>query len=64
MRPIDVSCRFVFPSQENCGAEAGEPCRGIVPFHACRIEDAAAMTRDADPISVEAFDRAVEEKLF
>lgn len=69
MTPIEIACRHTNSiSGLNCGAEAGEACRWADTeelvysphFHAERIEDAAAMTRLADPVNAAAFDRAVE----
>lgn len=60
MTPMEIACR-------RCDAQPQELCICLqhgadrVAFHAERIEDAAAMSRVADPVSVEAFDSAVDE---
>lgn len=72
MDPRQIACRHTSRNGAVCGAQAGEDCRldvdaqpldyktdGAGIYHAERIEDAAAMSQVADPVSEAEFDRAV-----
>lgn len=63
--PLDYSCSHQFDDLTNCGASAGEACRGesgapLEIFHVERLNAVAAQAAEAgEPVSKEEFDRAV-----
>lgn len=55
MTALDIACRV-------CDQQPGEDCKGAADgavYHAERILDADTMTRVADPVSSDEFERAV-----
>lgn len=70
MTALTIACRHVDTNGWPCGAQPGERCNiilvsgrkvAVVYPHAERIEDVAVMTANADSVSVDEFDKAVEE---
>lgn len=54
MLPSAISCR-------RCAAQPGEPCVDSLLFHAERVEDAASIDVQGANVSVEDFDKSVND---
>lgn len=54
MLPSAISCR-------RCSAQPGEPCVDSLLFHAERVEDAASIDVQGANVSVEDFDKSVND---